>query len=126
MSLLLLYGVLPQPLPMDFNCDPFEGQNKQSSTIKEILASQDEHLKALHSSLSAAKHQTEHLNAELSAHHELLDQLNGRVEGTAGAFEEATRRVRRLYGELTEKRFTWTATVLIAFLTILLIYLILT
>ena len=112
--------------PMNFNYDPFDEQNKQSSTIKESLASQDEHLQALHSTLTAAKHQTEHINAELHAHNDLLRQLNGRLEGTSNAFEQATRRVRQLYGELTDRRFSWTASVLIAFLTILLIFLILT
>lgn len=112
---------------MNFSYDPFEDQNKQSHNyaLHHQLAAQDDQLSQLHSSLRAAHHQTHQLNAELSAHNELLQQLSGRMEQTEGAFGEATRRVRRLYGELTERRFTWTATVLIALLTILLIYLIL-
>jgi chromosome segregation ATPase len=112
---------------MNFNHDPFqEPTNKQTSTIKASLASQDDQLEALHATLTQAKHQSDHINAELHVHTDLLGQLNGRLEDTSSAFEEATRRVRKLYGELTEKRFGWTASVLIAFLTILLIYLILT
>ena len=113
---------------MNYNQDPFDksqtNTNSYSSSVHDQLRVQDSHLKDLHDSLLQARSQTQTINAELAAHHELLDSLNGRMEGTVGAFEGATRRVRKLYAEMTEKRFTWTATFLIALLTVLLLILI--
>lgn len=97
-----------------------------SSGLKSQLQEQDFHLDHLQRSLRDARLQTDALHNELKEHNELLGRLGTRMDDTEGAFETASRRVKRLYTEITDRKFTWTAGVLIFVLTILLMILLFT
>jgi len=116
---------------MNYNENPFSTDNPlyTSTTqdqLKLQLKEQDHHLDHLHSSLQQVRHQTDAINSELKEHNELLGRLGTRMEETEGGFERASRRVRALYGELTDRKFTWTASIMIFILTFLLIILLCT
>lgn len=128
---------------MNYQEDPFVDRNKiENSNFSQTAADddknekydrdrlkceikeQDIHLNHLHSSLQQVRHQTTHLHTELHEHNELLDRLGHRMEITENGLEGVGRKVRKLYGELTDRKFTWTASALIFLLTILLFFLI--
>mgnify|MGYP001809746293 CR=1 FL=1 len=114
---------------MDYTENPFSTENSLYTTqdqLKHQLKAQDQHLDHLHSSLQQVRQQTDAINAELREHNELLGRLGQRMEETEGGFERATRRVRELYGELTDRKFTWTASIMIFILTFLLVILLCT
>lgn len=114
---------------MDYSEDPFTNQNgpvHHQDQLKFQLEEQDLHLSHLHASLQQVRHQTDAINSELREHNELLGRLGERMEETEGSFQYATRRVRMMYGELTDRKFNWTASVMIFVLTILLIILLFT
>lgn len=114
---------------MNYNEDPFSNDNSLytgQDQLKLQLKEQDQHLDHLHSSLQLVRQQTDAINSELREHNDLLGRLGARMEDTEGGFEKASRRVRQLYGELTDRKFTWTATIMIFILTFLLIILLCT
>ena len=128
--------ILNRP-PMNYQEDPFIDRNKIENNLNSGLEhnhdrdrlkceikEQDIQLDHLHSSLQQVRHQTTHLHTELNEHNELLDRLGHRMEITENGLEGVGRKVRKLYGELTDRKFTWTASALIFLLTILLFFLI--
>lgn len=106
------------PFRKNYNDPLFDGDH-----LNRKLSEQDFHLTNLHASLQEVKTQTTAINTELIEHNELLDRLGNRMEVTEGGFERATGRVKKLYKEMTDRQFTWTASILIFILTILLIFL---
>ncbi len=112
---------------MNYNEDPFTSNSNNSGSqqdqLKLQLQEQDLHLSHLHESLQQVRHQTDAINSELREHNELLGRLGDQMEDTEGSFRSATKRVRVLYGELTDRKFNWTASVMIFVLTFLLIIL---
>lgn len=112
---------------MNHKEDPFNVNDRESSLkstqLKQQLTEQDLHLNHLHQTLQQVRHQTDTLHSELLEHNNLLDRLGSRMDDTEGSFDVATRRVKLLYKELTDKKFNFTATVLIFVLTILLVIL---
>ena len=113
---------------MNYSEDPFSADSQLSgpTALKQQLTEQDIHLDHLHTSLQQVRHQTDALHAELREHNDLLSRLSTQMDSTEGSFEGATRRVRKLYTELTGKQFNWTATALILVLSVLLIVLLCT
>lgn len=114
---------------MNYNENPFSTENPlypAQDQLKLHLKDQDDHLDQLHSTLQQVRHQTDAINTELKEHNELLGRLGERMDETEGGFVRASRRVRALYGELTDRKFTWTATIMIFILTFLLIILLCT
>lgn len=116
---------------MNYNEDPFSGEHplynpSVQDQLKIHLSAQDAHLDHIYSSLQQVRHQTDAINIELREHNELLVRLGERMDDTESGFERASRRVRLLYSELTDKKFTWTASVMIFVLTFLLIILLCT
>lgn len=114
---------------MNYTEDPFkinEGGGLRRDQLKEQINEQDVHLDNLHESLQQVRHQTDAIHAELLEHNNLLDRLSSRMDETEGTFEISTRRARKLYAELTDRQFSWTAGVLIFILTLLLIILLFT
>ena len=122
---IILYTKHPPPL-MNYQENPFDESNfphNQNHQLKDQLAEQDVHLSHLHSSLLQVRHQTGLTNSELQEHNNLLNNLSNQIDNTEDSFTAASRKVRKLYTELTEKQFTWTASIMIFILTILLIFL---
>ena len=118
---------------MNYNEDPFSVENNlynqpqaHQDQLKLHLKEQDDHLDHLHASLQQVRHQTDAINSELREHNELLGRIGSRMEETEDGFERARRRVRMVYAEMTEKRFGFTASVMIFILTVMLIILICT
>ena len=119
-------------LQMNYNEDPFSTNSSSTAAaphqdqLKLHLKEQDLHLDHLQSSLQQVRHQTDAINVELKEHNDLLGRLGERMEETEGGFERAGRKVRALYGELTDRKFTWTASIMIFILTFLLVILLCT
>lgn len=111
---------------MNYNEDPFVIGGSQQDQLKLKLIEQDLHLSHLQESLQQVRHQTDAINSELREHNELLGRLGDQMDETEGSFLTATKRVRMIYGELTDRKFSWTASVMIFILTILLIILLCT
>ena len=113
---------------MNYAEDPFKinPEGRTRNQLTEQLTEQDLHLDHLHNSLQQVRHQTDAIHAELLEHNNLLDQLSTRMDETEGTFDGATKRAKKLYNELTDRKFNWTATVLIFVLTVLLIILLFT
>lgn len=115
---------------MNYNEDPFNNSPSNNpeaqGSLKLQIKEQDFHLDHLHGTLQEVRKQTDAINLELREHNELLGKLGDRMDETETSFEGASRRVRVLYGELTDRKFTWTATALIIILTFLLLILLCT
>lgn len=115
---------------MNYTEDPFSRESSNSNypndQLKLHLAEQDLHLTHLQASLQQVRHQTDAINSELREHNELLGRLGEQMDATEGSFQTATRRVRLLYAEMTDRKFNWTASIMIIILTILLIILLFT
>ena len=115
---------------MNYNEDPFSIDNKaissQQDQLKLQLQEQDLHLSHLHDSLQQVRHQTDAINTELREHNDLLGRLGEQMDDTEGSFQSATRRVRILYSQITDRKFNWTASIMIFVLTILLLILLCT
>ena len=113
---------------MNYQEDPFstlhDDNHSQGDQLKSQLVEQDVHLSHLHSTLQQVRHQTGLINDELQEHNDLLSHLATQMDQTEGSFQGASRKIRKLYTELTERQFTWTATIMIFILTILLIFLV--
>lgn len=117
---------------MDYQHDPILGDHLNTglpdgnSKLQDHLQGQDSQLNLLHLSLRQVHQQTALIHGELVQQHSMLTGLHTQFEETDSRLQRASFRLKRLYTELTDKKFTWTASFLIFIMFVLLIVLIVT